>query len=313
MYDNIDLRLSNESANADLLQVVTPMLVNASEHVFNDGESVSVCGTIDGLRVSVNKNNMKIKGNSICKWYLGDNFQTLTRGDTQRAIEKMSDLFHLPIDRSDMTRIDLAQNFTVKYDPSVYYRHLGNLQYFNRLEQGQGLYYNQSKKKQLVFYNKVAEYKAKGQPVPEMYQCTNTLRYEMRYRERLREVFNMPAVTAGDLYSEPFYVGILDRWHDAYKNINKIRNSISFDYTMVKTVRQFQQQAILFYVLNKGGQLEALREIEEAAKRGDISKKQKYDLKEQIETVCKSELLTSTSDVIEELNKKVKEAVKYYR
>jgi len=184
----------------------------------------------------------------LCKFYLPENFQTLTRGDTQRAIEKLSDLLHLPMQKADITRIDLAQNFIVKFETPVYYEHLGTLQLYNRLEQSRGLYYNNSKRK-LVFYDKVAEYKHKNLPVPPLFQNRNVLRYEMRYYRQLLKQFNVPELRAEMLYNEAFYMAIIDRWHNEYKNINKLRNINNIDYTMIKTTKQLTEQACSLFKL----------------------------------------------------------------
>jgi len=81
---------------------------------------------------------------------------------------------------------------------------------------------------------------------------------------------------------------------------------------MVKTKKEQAYQAILFYVTQKGGELQATNEIREAYKRGELSKKQAHDLRQQVEEACRSKSLTASSDVIQELDKKVKEAARFY-
>jgi len=312
MYDNVNLILSKEKAGqTDLLAEIPVYLSNVSEHRFNNSESISITGYSDSLKVIVNENNVKIKDSSLCKWYLGDNLQTLSKRDTQRAIQKISDVLHLPFSIADVTRIDIAQNFIMKNDVSIYYNHLGLLQYFTRLEQNKGLYY-QTKNKHLVFYDKIAESKAKGLLIPEMFKNRYVLRYEQRYLHRLREQFNISEIKASLLYDEQFYSNLIKSWHTDYKNINKLRDNLKFDYSMIKTKKQFSLQAILYYVTQKGGELEALREITEAQRQGLLTKKQAFDLRDEIKKACKNELLTSTSDVIVELDTKVKQAVKFY-
>ena len=306
------MRLKYEEVKGiDLLQEVPCRLSNTSEHYFNDGNNISISGYLDNLKVGVTEYGVKIKDNSLCKWYLGDNFQTLTRGDTKRAIEKLSDLLYLPIEKADIFRIDLAQNIIMNHDLSIYYNHLGTMQYYSRLEQPKGLYY-QNKKRLLVFYNKVADYKSKGLQIPEMYKNRQVLRYELRYKTEILKQFNLPELKAETLYNEAFYMQIIDKWYQEYQQIKKIRDAIKFDYTMIKTKRQYQLQSILYYVNMKGGELEALQEISEAYKMGELSKKQAHDLRVQIRQACNSELFTCKSDVIAELDKKIKESVRFY-
>jgi hypothetical protein len=158
----------------------------------------------------------------------------------------------------------------------------------------------------------VAEYKHKNLPVPEMYQNRGVLRYEMRFVRQLLKQFNVPHLRAEKLYDEVFYIDIINRWHDEYKNINKIRNSNNIDYTMIKTVEQLKKQGVLLLIHEQGGELEFYKSIAEAQVKGELTKKQAFDLRNLIKEAGKSKLLTSESDVITELDKKVKEAVKFY-
>ncbi len=310
MYDNFDMGLKVEEAGGvDLLDAIPGKLDNVKKTTFNDNV-VIFTGYLGNLKVSVSKQGVKVKDSSFCKWVLGDNFQTLSRGDTRQAIEKLSDLLHLPMDRATVTRIDVATNLIMKHEKGVYFNHLGNLQYYKRLEQPNGLYYSTANKV-LLFYEKVHEQTDKEQPIPEMYQGRDVLRYEQRYKRRLLQCFNLPELRASTLYDPAFYVNLINRWRSEYERIKKL-NDIHLDYNMIKTKKDQARQAILFYVKERGGELAVIKEIKEAYKRGELTGKQAHDLKEQVEEACKCDLLTSRSDVIEELDKKVKEAARFH-
>ena len=310
MYDNIDMKLGIEEAGGvDLLHDLPGRLTRSNKTTFENGD-VSISGYLGSLKVRVSEQSIKIKDSSICKWYLGDNFQGLSRGDTRHAIENLSDLLCLPMDRATVTRIDVAVNLIMKYEKSVYFDHLGTLKYFNRLPHPNGLYYSNTLKT-LLFYEKVHEQTDKGQPIPEMYRGRDVLRYEQRYKKRLLQCFNLPKLTASTLYDPVFYVNLVNRWMSDYERIKKI-NDIQIDYTMIKTKKDQARQALLFYVKERGGELTVINEIREAYKRGDLKKKQAYDLRQQVEEACKCDFMTSRSEVIEELDKKVKEAARFY-
>ena len=224
---------------------------------------------------------MKIKDGSLCKWYLGDNFQTMGRGDTQRAIEKLSDTLHVPMSKATVTRLDIAQNFITKHPPEVYLSHLGILKYATRLQEPNGIYYSQTGGR-LCFYDKNREQKSHREPIPELYEGRNVLRYEQRYTNRIASQFKVSEVTGAMLYDEAFYIGLLNRWKEAY------------------------EQA--------GGQIQMIEQINEAQKRGELSKKQAFDLRQTINEACKiRDGLIVPNEAIRELDKKVSEAVKYYR
>ena len=309
MYDNINLRLpAFEALGVDLLHDLPDRLTRPNKTTFSDG-TVSISGYLGSLKIRVSDSSVKIIDSSLCKWYLGDNFQALSRGDTRQAIEKLSDLLRLPMDRAAVTRIDVAQNFIMRHEKGVYFNHLGALQYFQRYQQQNGLYYSNSNKT-LLFYEKVYEQQDKGQPIPEIYQERTCLRYEQRYKKRLLQCFNLPELRASLLYDPVFYTDIVNRWKSEYEKIKKL-NDIQINYTMIKTKKDQANQAILFYVTQRGGELQVINEIREAYKRGDLTKKQSYDLRQQVDEACKCEPFTSSSDVILELDKKVKEAARF--
>jgi hypothetical protein len=310
MYDNIDLRLTAQDAGGvDLLDEIPGRLTRCSQTFYDNGQA-SVVGYNGLLKIRVTSQVLKIQDSSLCKWYLGDNFQGMSRGDAKNSIEKLSDLLHLPMERANVTRIDAAHNFIMKHEKQIYFTHLGDLQHYQRLQQPNGLYYSTANKT-LLFYEKVHEQTDKGQPIPEMYRGRQVLRYEQRYKKRLLQSFNLPEIKASALYDPAFYVGLVDRWRNDYEKIKKI-NDIQIDYTMIKTKKDQARQAILFYVQQRGGELTVINEIREAYKKGELTKKQAYDLREQVEEACRADQLTTTSDVIQELDKKVKEAARYY-
>ncbi|HOG04749.1 MAG TPA: hypothetical protein PK978_00740 [Paludibacter sp.] len=280
------------------------------EHYFND--DVVLTGNLDGLKVSLSRHQMKIYKGSLCKWYLGDNFQTMGRSDTQRAIEKLSDTLHLPMSKATITRIDIAQNIITKHPPNVYFNHLGTLKYANRLQQPSGLYYRQAGG-QLCFYDKFKEQKSNKGQIPELYEGKNVLRYEHRHTNRIASRLNVQKITGATLYDEAFYINLLKLWKESYNSIQKI-NDISINFEAMRTKQQLYKMGVLSLVGQAGGQLQMIEQINEAQKRGDLTKKQAYDLRQAVNEACQiKEGLTVPNEAITELNKKINEAVKFYR
>lgn len=311
MYDTVFLRLTqSEVQGVDFLSEIPCRLADVVEHTFRDG--VVVTGRVGNLKVSLNDYQIKVKDGSLCRFYLGDNFKTMGRKDTQRAIEKLSDELHLPMNLATVTRIDVAQNFCTKHPPEVYMNHLGLLKYATRLQEPHGVYYSQTGGR-LAFYDKNHEQKNKREPIPELYEGRNVLRYEQRYTQRLARQFGVSWVTGSMLYDESFYIGLLNRWRDTYKQIQKI-NDVVFNFEAMKTRQQFYRMGVLSLIEQAGGQVEMMAQIGEAQKRGELTKKQAYDLRQTINDVCKvRDGLMVKSDAIAELDKKVSEAVRFYR
>ncbi len=308
MYDNLDMILKKEHCpEVDFLQSVPQFLSHVSNHGENQfGEYVT--GYLSSLKVSISDNRVKIYDSSLCKYYLGNNFKTLSKGDTKRAIIKISDSLHLPFQQSDVTRIDFAQNLIMQFDEKVYYPYLGEAQYYNRLEQNNGLYYN-NQKRQLVFYGKEYEQKTKGQPIPELYKNRNVLRFEIRFRKQLRKQFNRPEITAGLLYDEVFYHNLVKRWEKEYFAIQKIKSKL-INMKPTGSKKQFIENLALFTVLEMG-QPQVLSKVKEWQESGQISKKQAYDLRTATKQLSKIPIDRKGNDLIKELDKKIKEAARY--
>ena len=312
MYDTIYLRLTQaEVQGIDFLSETPCYLSNVAEHTFNDG-LVALTGNVGNLKVSLNRFQVKVKDGSICKYYLGDNLQTMGRRDTEMAIEKLSDTLHLPMSKAVVTRLDVAQNLITRYPPEVYFYHLGVLKYATRLQEPNGIYYSQTGGR-LAFYDKCREQRAKREPIPELYNGRNVLRYEQRYTQRIARQLNVPELTGSMLYDEAFYIGILTRWRDTYKSIQKI-NDVNLNFANMKTRQQLYRMGVLSLVEQAGGQVEMLSQITEAQKRGELTKKQAFDLRATIKDVCQLRNgLTAPNEAIKELDKKVMEAVRFYR
>ena len=311
MYDTVNFWLPQSRAGGvDFLTETPYYLENVGEHIYNNGEIV-ITGNLNGLKIILKEHQMKIRDGSLCKWYLGDNFQTMGRGDTQKAIERLSDTLHVPIREATVTRLDIGRNFETRFPPEVYFNHLGSLRNFIRLKEPNGIYYCQSSK-QLCFYDKIAEPKAHKAFIPKQYEGKNVLRYELRYLERIAAKLHMKEVTAAMLYDEAFF-GLMNRWGDAYMAIQKI-NDASLNFQAMKSKSQLYKMGVVSLTEQVGGLLQMIEQITEAQKRGELSNKQAFDLRQAVnDAYTIRDGLTVPNEAIQELDRKVSEAVKYCR
>jgi len=307
MYDNIDFVITSEnSPGVDFLATVPQHLTQVTNHFNQYGNYIT--GTLENLEISVSETRVKISKGSLCKFYLGDNFKTLTRGDTKRAIQKISDTLNLPFDRSTVTRIDFAQNLIMKYDEAIYYPYLGQSQYYKRLEQNNGLYFTNSLR-QKVFYGKVYEQKQKRQPIPEIYQNRNVLRFELRFKKKLPEQFERNEITGKTLTDEVFYSSLVKRWKQEYLDIHKINSKIQ-QMKPTGSIKELAENLALFQVIEIG-QPQILTTIKQWQETSEITKKQASDLKQWIKKISKTGSDEVTS-LITELDTKIKEAARFY-
>jgi hypothetical protein len=308
--DNISLILTKDKApNTDLLGEIPLYLNNVSEHYFENG--LSVTGRIGNMKVNVNEHRVKIGDASLCKYYLGDNLKVMCRSDVKKAFQKLSDAIHLPLNDAEIKRFEFGKNIITKYQPQTYFRYLGNKPHSHRFEQKNSLYYTQNST-QFIGYDKILEFKKSGGILPALYQNCHLLRLEKRYQKNIAKYFNCVSLTASMLYDETFYTNIVNDWYNDYKKIHKIQ-LFKIDFNMMKTVKEQNQQGILLLTELQGGELEAITNLNEAFKKGEITKKQKYDMIQNIKKATSNQLYTKQSDEILELDNKVKESVKYYR
>lgn len=307
MYDNIDLYLTKEKAKGiDFIKTIPQFLTMVSNHGFNQyGEYLT--GYLDNLKISITESRVKISESSICKYYLGDNFKTLTKADTKQAILKISDCLNLPFEFANVTRIDFAKNLIMQHPEKIYYSYLGEAQYYNRLEQNNGLYYNNNLR-QLLFYGKEYEQKVKRQPIPELYKNRNVLRYELRFKKRLKEQFKRPEITASLLYDELFYRNHMIRWKNEYLAIQKINSKLN-NMKPTGSKKEFTENLALYTILELG-QPKLLNTVKEWQSKGEISKKQAYDLRAFLKELTQKTINGESNELINELTRKVKEATR---
>lgn len=309
MFDTVNSWL--EASRGVVLKSHLKSILQDVDETFKENGTSYLTGNLGGLRVVYSNLGVSVKG-SFSKWYLGDNIQALTRGDMKRATEKLSDTLHLPMNKAKVGRIDLAKNLLMEFKPAVYYPYLGEARHYQRLVQPKSVYYVNGLRTKL-FYDKIAECKKKGVVVPQILSNDNLLRYELRFIGKLPKQFNCAEVLLENLHDEKFYMAILDRWKAEYQAIKKINNFQTFGMNMIQGKKQLQQQGILLFIEQRGGLLNVLNEIEEAQKKGELTRKQAFDLKAECREASQSVIFTTKSDLIVELDGKINSAINLYR
>lgn len=310
MYDTIHLWLPADRASGIDINRVSDHLTGFTEHQKEDGRVYISGGLGNTYKVNISDQGVSLKG-SLAKYFLPDNLHTLTRSDSARAFEKMADELCLPIDRAKVTRIDFAQNFLMRYEPEAYYPYLGECQYYKRLSQPKAVYWSNGNRTKLM-YNKVAEAKKKGVVLPDVWSGQNVLRYEMRYTRRLPKNLQQHEITASTLQDEKFYMALVKRWIAEYEAIHKL-NQINLDYTEMNSPKDFMKQMALMQI-RQIGQHKAMDLVEDMRAKGAFDKPEYYSrLKREIRELCKTPELTTSTDLITELDKKVSAAKRYCR
>lgn len=314
MFDTIIPNLTKDKVgNVDFLELI-PCFLNPDNIARHDTPKYGVgfTGYLGGLKISTNGFRVKISQGSLCKWYLGDNFNVMERGDVQRAFEKLSDTLHLPFDRATITRLDVANNIMTRHPVETYFSHFKAWGTAKPMIQPKGLYLKHANKT-LVFYDKIMERKKTKEPIPDLYHGKNVARFEQRYMGRLGFQFGVRDFTANLLYDEEIYIEILKRWKQDYLDIEKTKELQLPNFGLIHTNKGFRQYAFLCMVEKFGGEIAMLNLIDEAYKRGDLEYMEAYRRKKEITEVCKIDNWSVPSDAVAELDDKISKAVRHYR
>jgi hypothetical protein len=309
MFDTVNLLMTFDKAGGMPFTEIVPQFLSAVNSTgVNKFGFPFVSGTLDNYRVNLTDTRLYLHDGSLCKYYLGDNFGTLSRGDAGKAIQKLSDTLHLEMKNSTVTRLDFAQNLIMRYPESVYYPYLGESRYYRRLEQDNGLYYK-TNNRLLLFYGKTREQGSKGAPIPELYQKRNLLRYEIRFIRALRRQLNREQIPASLLNNENFYRLLVDRWKAEYFKISKVKYILN-DMKPTGSRKELSAQAMRI-IISQVGSNQFISELKQWQDRGEISKKQAFDLRSFIKELSQDPTGAEPNELISELDSKVKEITRF--
>jgi hypothetical protein len=301
-----------------LLWVDTPAAFNVQKHLdapketanMNTGEIV-VTGYYKNLRTRLKASGLSIQG-SLNKYLYGNNLESMSRRSVQDSISKLSDELSLSINNGIVYRFDIACNFVMKRPLGDYLSKLGSVRYFKKSEISnlQTVIYSNCNRA-LIFYDKIAEVKKKGGAIPELFKGKNVLRYEMRFRKRIKDQFKK-VVTAADLYDEKFYSAAIKQWKSSYFAISRF-NDVAGGLSMVGGVKELESSLILLGMQAIGGGEVVFQQIESAYRMGKIDKQQAHRMKNKIKQVMSNPSLTAPPETIKELDKKISQVAMFCR
>lgn len=309
MYDTVNFVLfKDEYPEIDFLNTIPQFLTNVTvDGDSNQGRFVN--GFLGTYMVSINSYRVKVHNSSLARFVNSNNQEGMSLQQTRKALEMMSDQLHLYMGDAKVTRIDIGRNIITKLSPETYIQYLGELRGYKRLESGDGVYYKNSLR-ELVFYNKIREQKHKRQEIQPLFKGNNLLRYELRLKNHLEKELNQPRVTAKLLYDEDFYINISKFWRDEYLKITK-RSNKTCNISPTGSTRQLMT-SIASISIQTIGEEALLKMVSEWHELGKLTKKQASDHRKAIRESVKKELKESGNEFIEELDKKIKQSVRFF-
>jgi hypothetical protein len=159
----------------------------------------------------------------------------------------------------------------------------------------------------------VAEGRHRGLKLPKVWDNKQVLRYEFRFMKKPHLQLDMQTLIAQDLYNADVYMKMVDGWFYHYQQVNKVRKQ-SFAKEIMNDSKLFEKQLMLLGLKSLGGEQEVLGMIDRGKSEGKFSNRmQASRLKSKIQRLSKDKVLTEDSELVIELDTKVKQAVQFYR
>ena len=224
MYDTINMYYNILDNPAPTIEKLFEHCNNKSEHYNVKNDSSYLQGNLKNMRVTYNESSISIKG-SLCKYFYGNNIDTLNLTTTREALAQISADLSLDINKASVSRIDFSTNIVTDYTPTIYYPYLGQLSRFERFEKPNSIYYSQEAKR-LLFYDKIAEAKKKQMTIPKQHIGDNLLRYELVLNKDVPRYLKYNGLYALDLGSEELFKKLLHIWYSYYQQIQKHSKTI---------------------------------------------------------------------------------------
>ena len=308
MYDTLVM-----SRGGTYMDAVLPYLDHIKEHQTENQYYVN--GTIaNGQQIWVFDDKIQFKG-SIAKYFLNDNIQTLDRSTTKRAIESLSDSLRIDFRTADVTRVDVGLTIDTIYKPDAYYPLFGNSNQYTRNLYKNSLYYRVGNREKIL-YDKVKDARAKGMFIPDFLAHKNLTRFEVKYKKKILDQLNRNELKGADLYEEGFYKMMLDKWYIEYQNIKKL-SCMQIDKNKIGKPSDLANQ-MLANLLNASG-IDIVSGIDEQMKQAKAvnvfegAKNPSRDYGRAKDHIYKLLQSARDSDLINELDKKFKDSISFYR
>jgi hypothetical protein len=232
MFDTIRVNMDLSKlkmTKQDILELLNPIISYHKDYP-------KVCQIITmpmfPFKISIMYNKLIIIG-SLCKFYHGNNLNTLSRKQVRHAIQKMEEISGLPIRQFKVTRLDVSDNIITSLDANEYIEmveSLGNWKEnsFKQTAKFTGKYFKTGDK-ELLLYVKWEEFIKKnsvknrsklpfniiGQhyEIDEFLMCSKQiLRIEFRYMKNVSKQVGVENLRMQDLYKKSIYNSIVRHW-----------------------------------------------------------------------------------------------------
>lgn len=311
MLDTISLGLVTSRAEA-----VTLRLAKARGIINPETGEVSWNGKLRNLTVRVWPGRVWLTG-SLAKFHLGNNIQTLSRSDTARAIDGLSDALGESIARARVFRLDIGQTFEMTQAPAVYWREFLTPARTRRQDYRLESLTFCNKRRAVVFYDKQAETKRARAKSSERAGATestallsrsNLLRFEVQFKRGISRVFGWSEIRAETLSDPAFFSRAVREWEAVYFRLSRSRLVEVPDGGC--DVKSVMDGLAIIGIQTLGGLQRTLDWVETTRRSGRIDKGQAYRLRHKLEALSRRQTTIAGSWL--ELDAKVRQAAAFW-
>lgn len=313
MIDTIAVSLNKEHFNNntipfDLIKIkMTPESIIKQYN--NNDELIRITGMISNFHIKLTHNYIKLNG-SLCKFFKGNNIETLTRSEIREAIKKLSTQLEVPISRGLLCRVDIGRNFEMKNDVVDYFDLLKETPTYRRNHATKSELKFMRDKLTLSFYDKGKETVDKSETFSRRSQSlknkSNLLRYELKLEAKVAQHLKYKKTKVALLLCPSFLDKLNDKWYEHYCKLIKEKR-IAFD-ERVTSVKELRYQIEIAGIDNFGGEAIIRKYIDDLSKKNQWSYKQKHDAKKMIDKIMTNPSLYKEEDKIIELNQAIEKA-----
>lgn len=308
MIDTLNFWISREDLASGNPFAISSFLTDVMEHN-SQSRGYSMSGHLRNYIVSCFQWGITFKG-SMAKYKYNQNFSTLSRSALEEAIDEMSEDLQMDLRVGVVSRIDISTNITTNHPPSQYFKYLGNIPRYKRLNLAIDTLEYRQKKSQLSFYDKMSQAKKERMEIPSVLDGEHCLRYEFRMLDHVKTYAKTPDKTrVGDVITPEYYANLIECWRNGFKKISKTKNMDSI--VEVKT-RPDAKNVLFARYLNEHPNIinDFVQELKSSKCFQD--KKEYSRLKQDLEKI-KASSTGKQVDLISELENKIDDVARYKR
>jgi|GEM_PF-3706031 len=243
---------------------------------------------------------------SLTKLQFDNNLVALDNNLVWLALSKLNHALGFKLDSSTLERIDIGLNLEMDHPVHQYLQLLSRWSTAKRHTVSNETVFFEGNNTNVLFYDKVAETK-RGTPMSRFFLGKNLLRFEVRFKKNLGNMFNMPKVTVKDLKNREFQDKLIKRWQYEYTQVSKSYQP-SFELDCTGSKKLIESLAVLG-IESMGGYDTAINYIDTKVKGNAQGK---YRMSKAIKAISANHASVESVNLVEELSRKINDRANDY-